>query len=124
MATYVDPVIAVSPIHIDVDDEVARDLVAIARGRPLVVDYFANRHGALTVGDLTVGFANEPLEPRYVEIHQIAGVRTLVERHLIKLIRHGATLRRKHPLLGGGLTVCLAQPEQWIEFLERHPRRQ
>jgi hypothetical protein len=123
VATYVDPVVTMSPIEIDVDDEVVRELAAKADGRPLVIDYFSNRHGALTVGDFTVGFRDEALEPRYAEILPIAGVRTLVERHLIELIRQGATLQRRHGLLGGSLTVCLARPEHWIEFLERHPRR-
>jgi hypothetical protein len=86
MAIHIDPVVAVSPIRIDAVDEVTRALVAMARGRPLVIDYFSNRHGGLTVGDLTIEFASKALEPRYVEILPIGGVGVLVERHLIEVI--------------------------------------
>ena len=118
----VDPVIAMAPIEIGTTDDVARALPSLADGRPLVIDYFASRHGGLTVGDITVRFADAPLEPRYVEILPVAGVRILVERQLIGLLADGASLAWASHLIGRHLAIRLTRPEGWIAFLESHPR--
>ena len=116
-----DPVIATSPIEIGLAGDVARVLPSLAGGRPLVIDYFASRHGGLTVGDITVRFADAPLEPCYVEILPVRGVRVLVERHLIGLLADGASLAWAPHLLGRHLAIRLTRPERWIAFLESHP---
>lgn len=59
-----DPVIATSPMEIGLAGNVARFLPSQAGDRPLAIDYFASRHAGLTVGDITVAFADAPLEPR------------------------------------------------------------
>ena len=118
----VDPVIAMSPIEIGLAGDVGRVLPSLPGGRPLVIDYFASRHAGLTVGDITVAFADAPLEPRYVEIMPVAGVRVLVERHLLGLLADGATLAWAPHLLGRHLSIHLDRPERWLAFLESHPR--
>lgn len=119
---HVDPVIATSPIKIGTAGDMGRVLPTLAGGRPLVIDYFASRHGGLTVGDITVRFADAPLEPCYVEIVPVAGVRILVERHLIGLLADGASLAWAPHLMGRHLAIRFARPEGWITFLESHPR--
>jgi hypothetical protein len=121
MSIRADPVIACSPIELDVDADVARALPALARGRPIVIDYFAARHGALTVGDITVDFRAGGLDPRYVEIEPVAAQRVIVERHLLSLVADGARLVWVRRLLGRRLAIRSDQPERWISFLERHP---
>ena len=117
-----DPVIATSPIEIGTTEDIGRDLPSLAGGRPLVIDYFASRHGGLTVGDITVRFADAELEPHYVEIIPVSGVRVLAERHLIGLLADGASLAWAPHLMGRHLAIRLARPERWIAFLESHPR--
>lgn len=117
-----DPVIATSPIEIAMTGDIGRDLPALAAGRPLVIDCYASRHGGLTVGDITVRFAEAPLEPSYVEILPVSGVRVLVERHLIGLLADGASLAWAPHLMGRHLAIRLARTERWIAFLELHPR--
>jgi hypothetical protein len=103
-------------------DDIGRDLPALAGGRPLVIDYFASRHAGLTVGDITVGFADAPREPSYIEILPVVGVRILAEGHLIGLLADGAALARAPHLTGRHMAIRLDRPERWIAFLESHPR--
>ena len=117
----VDPVIARSPISVGADGQALAVLPRLAAGRPLVIDYYASHHRGVTVGDVTVAFRTELSEPRYVDIEPIAGVRVLVERHLIPLLAEGATLRWHRRLLRGSLGVSLRRPESWIDFLDSHP---
>jgi hypothetical protein len=119
----IDPVIARSPIQIAASPDLAAQLSARARGRPLVIDYFSSRYHGLSVGDLTVEFATRSLEPRYVEIEPIEGTRVLAERHLIDLLADGATLTVRRRFLRRRFDVSLARPERWLEFLDSHPSR-
>lgn len=120
---FVDPVVGTSPIEVAVEPELRRVIGIWAAGRPLVIDYFTSRRGALTVGDLTVGFASRPLEPRYVELEPVAGVRVLAERTILEFLADGAVLRRARLPFARRLAISLVHPEHWIEFLERHPQR-
>lgn len=122
MTIYVDPIVATSTFEIGISDDSANDLNSMSDGRPLVIDYFSSRHGALSVGDIRVGFPRGQFEPRYVEISPICGIRVLVERDLLPLIARGATLCRRGRPLGRRLSVLLPRPEDWIDFLEHHPR--
>ena len=119
---FVDPVVGVSPLHLAAEPPVRGYLRASANGRPLVIDYFTSRHRGLAVGDLTVGFPSRNLEPRYIEIQAIEGVSVLVERSLLYLLE-GATLRLGRLPFARHLHLSLSHPEQWLEFLERHPTR-
>ncbi len=118
----VDPVVGLSPLLLHAEPSVRAYLRATANGRPLVIDYYASRRGALTVGDLTVGFPRRNLEPRYIEIQAIEDVPVLVERSLLSLLV-GATLRLGGLPFARHLFLALSRPEQWIEFVERHPTR-
>lgn len=119
----VDPVVARSPIELAVDATLKSRLFGLAAGRPLVIDFYTSRHGAITVGDITVCFGIGPLEPRYVELEPLEGVQVLAELHLVPLIADGATLRLAWFPFARHLDLSLSHPERWIEFLERQPTR-
>jgi hypothetical protein len=123
-ANHLDPVIARSSIRLDVEPNLNRELRQLARGRPLVVDYYAVPLRGLRVGDITAGFPSSVLEPCYVELEPTDGVRILAHRRLLKLLTDGgATLRFAGVLAFRHLAVILPHPERWIEFLERCPPR-
>jgi len=119
----VDPVVASTPIELGMEPRLRRRLPELAHGRPLVIDYYTSRHCGLTIGDLTVRFATRALQPRYVELLPIEGVRILAERHIVKLLADGATLHQAALPFGDRLAISLAHPERWIEFLDRSPIR-
>jgi hypothetical protein len=121
MTIQVDPVVAMSPIGIPVDPELRGCVERLAGERPLVIDYYASRSRAFTVGDLTVEFASGPLEPCYVELEPIVGVRVLAHRRLVHLLSDGAELHLAGLPFAPRVTVWLVRPERWLDYLELHP---
>jgi hypothetical protein len=119
----IDPIVGASPIELEIEPQLRRGLANRARGRPIVIDYYASRRCGLTVGDLTVAFATRPLERWYIELVPIDGVKVLAEERLVQLLSDGATLRKAALPLGDRLGISLAHPEHWIEFLDRCPGR-
>jgi hypothetical protein len=118
---HVNPVVAMSPIRIPVDRALLGCIERLAGERPLVVDYYASRSRGFTVGDLTAEFASGPLEPCYVELEPIAGVRVLCHRRLVDLLSDGAELHLAGLAFAPRVAVSLARPERWLDFLESHP---
>lgn len=121
MTIAIDPIVGRSPIRLDVAPTLRGVLFRMANGRPLVIDYHATRIRGLTVGDLTVRFDAALREPRYLELEPIEGVRIVAERRLVGLLAEGATLWRPRLAVFGALSIALAHPDHWIDFLERHP---
>ena len=124
IADHLDPVVAASSLRLDVDPNLREQVGHLARGRPLIIDYYAVPLRGIRVGDMTARFASRPLEPRYVELRPVDGVRVLAHHLLLELLTDGgATLR----LSGIGpfrhVAVTLPRPERWIDFLERCPAR-
>ena len=117
----IDPIAGASPVELEVEPQLRRGLADRARGRPIVIDYFASRRCGLTVGDLTVRFATRPLERRYIDLVPIDGVEVLAEEHLVQLLSDGATLRKPGLPLRDRLGISLTHPERGIEFLDRCP---
>lgn len=97
-------------------------LPSLSAGRPLVIDYYASRLRGMPTGDVTVRFGEPAHEPCYIELEPIDGVTVLAERHLVGLLE-GATLRQAGPPWHRHAAISLAQPEDWIDFLDRHPAR-
>lgn len=97
-------------------------LESLSAGRPLVIDYYSSPFRGITTGDLVVWFGEPASEPRYIELDPIDGVAILAERHLIELL-DGATLRASGPPWHHHPAISLARPEDWIDFLDRHPVR-
>jgi hypothetical protein len=116
----VDPVVGKSPIRLDVDPALQGRLPTLAAGRPLVIDYYASVFRGMAVGDLVVRFGDPRPEPRYLQLEPIEGITVLAERGLLGLLE-GATLREVGLPNARHLSISLATPERWIDFLEHHP---
>ena len=121
-SVVVEPVIGRAAVRLIVLPALRERLALLAAGRPLVVDYYASRLRGVATGDLVVWFGEPAAEPCYIELEPIDDVAVLAERHLVALL-DGATLREgglpwhRHP------AISLARPEDWIDFLDRHPLR-
>jgi len=111
-------------VRLDVEPNLQQELPHLARGRPLIVDYYAVPLRGIRVGDITAGFRSRLLEPCYVELEPINGVRVLAHRRLMELLTDGgATLRLAGVLSFRHVAVSLPHPERWIDFLEQCPAR-
>jgi len=123
-AEHLDPVIASASVRLDIESNLNQELPQLAHGRPLVIDYYAAPLRGIRVGDITAGFPSNLLEPCYVELEPINGVRVLAHRRLLGLLTDGgATLRLAGVLSFRHLAVLLPHPERWIDFLARCPVR-
>jgi hypothetical protein len=118
----VDPVVGRSAIELAVELGLRNRLSELARRQPLVIDYYASRLRGLVAGDLIVWFGEPAPEPCYVELEPIDDVTVLAERRLVEVLE-GATLREVGPPWHRHLAISLARPEEWIDFLDRHPSR-
>jgi len=97
----------------------------------LVIDHYASRRCAVTVGDLRVRVAGKAAAVQsqsdsdgasdLAEIDPIGDVRVLIERSLLEVLAGGAELRLAGPFFAPHLAVELDRPEDWLAFLERHP---
>jgi hypothetical protein len=114
---YADPVIARKPLKLEADPDVVAEIGGVSAGRPLVIGYRVTRMRGVAFGDLVVRFAEGTLQPRFVEITPIGGVRVLVDRDLVAFLAEGARVRWRRRLLGYGLAVDLEHPERLVEFL-------
>lgn len=125
----VDPnVPAYSPIQLRVDPALAPRLAELAHGRPLLIDHFASRRCAVTIGDLRARFGDEPAgtgatarSTDFAEIEPLGEIPVLIERSLLEVMSSGAELRLGGPFFAAHLAVELDRPEAWLAFLESHP---
>jgi hypothetical protein len=108
-----------SQIRLAVEPLLRSSLGSVARGRMLVIDYYASRRCSLVVGDLTADLRNASPGPGYAELSSVEGVRVFADARLLELLRDaGANLRMAGPPFARHLAVSLDRPEQWIDFLE------
>lgn len=108
-----------SQISLGVEPTLRASLAQHARGRVLVIDYFASRRCSIVIGDLTGDFDDKPPGPGYVELAKIESVRVFAESRLLGVLgKAGSTLRLGGPPFARHLTVELDRPERWIDFLE------
>ena len=95
-------------------------LPSLARGRALVVDYFASARCGVVVGDITARFGPDPRPEAFVRLRDLEGVAVFVERRLVTLLEESApTLDLSRWPIGHRLNVGLDRPERWLEFLDR-----
>lgn len=100
--------------------ELRSSVQSAARGRSLVIDYFASQRCGPPVGDLTATFIAEEPGSTYVELGPIGDVRLFVEVRLVPLLAAaGVTLRWAGPPFARHLAVVLDRPGLWLEFLDR-----
>ena len=108
-----------SRISLGVEPTLRGSIAQLAKGRVLVIDYFASRRCSVVVGDLTVDFEDTPPGPGYVELASIESVRVFAESRLLGVLGDaGSSLRLGGPPFARHLAVDLGQPERWIDFLE------
>lgn len=118
----VEPVIGRASVALNVARSLHGRLASLAAGRPLVIDYYSSLLRGVATGDLVVDFGRLMSEPCYVELDPVENVAVLAERHLVDLLVD-ATLQEAGPPWHRHLAISLAQPADWIDFLERHPSR-
>lgn len=92
-----------------------------ARGRTLVIGFYAASRCGVNVGDMTVSWRDDPPSQGHVPLASLEGVPVHADARLVPLLGRsgpelspGGTLRRGRP------SIKLSRPECWIEFLE-HP---
>ena len=96
------------------------ELPGQARGRAIVIDYFASARCGLVIGDITARFGPDPRPETYVRLSDLEGVPVLAERRLVPLLDESAlTLDLSRLPFGSRLRVRLDRPERWLEFLDR-----
>jgi hypothetical protein len=117
-----EPVIGRAAVRLTISPVLRERLASLAAGRALVIDYYASRLRGVATGDLIVWFGEPPAEPCYVELEPIEDVVVLAERHLVEILE-GATLREAGPPWHRHPAISLTRPEDWIDFLDRHPTR-
>ena len=106
-------------ISIALDADLHGSLAGLARGRRLVIGYFAARRCGTVVGDLSVAWHVEPPASWHRRLAPIEGVEVYADERLLGVLdigrpelRCGSLLRRGTPRLH------LSSPECWIDFLE------
>lgn len=119
---FVDPVVAEATLHLRLGPGVRAQLQALAKGHPLLIDFWVSRVRGWRVGDLQVVFAEPAREPRYVRVESIDGREVLVAKALLPVLK-GATLQLVGPPFFRHLAIVPAHREEWIDFVERQPRR-
>jgi hypothetical protein len=107
-------------LNVGMTAELRSSVRSTARGRSLVIDYFASHRCGPPVGDLTATFIAEEPGSTYVELDPIEDVRLFVEVRLVPLLAAaGVTLRWAGPAFARHLAVVLDRPGLWLEFLDK-----
>jgi hypothetical protein len=109
-----------SRISLGVEPTLRRSLAQLAKGRVLVVDYFASRRCSVVIGDITGDFEDAPPAPGFVELASIEGVPVFAESRLLAVLADaGSTLRFGGLPFAKHITVEFDRLECWFDFLER-----
>lgn len=114
-----DPDARPTEMSIEADPEATRRIAAEARGRTLLIDFFASRCcTSMLVGDLETRW----LDPgRDVEFEPIGSVNTtpiVADAGLMTVLRKGGARIVTGGWLGRSLQVRLDVPEAWLDFLD------
>jgi hypothetical protein len=108
-----------SRVSLGVEPSLRGSLAQMAKGRVIVIDYFASRRCSVVIGDLTCDFRGTPPGSGYLELSSVEGVRVFTESRLLALLGEaGTTLRLGGPSFARHLAFDLDHPERWIDFLE------
>lgn len=108
-------------VGVDVDPSLRSSLAATAEGRSLVIDANRSRSCCAWVGDLWVALRDGDPGPGFAELAPVEGVRVFAKRGLLgMLLKAGPTLVRGGLPFRRGISLRLARPEMWIDYLE-HP---
>src|SRR5437899_8660455 len=104
-----------SMIAVGLELQLRESLGDLARGRVLVLDYFATQRCGVVVGDLTADFRDTPRTDGFVELASLQGVRVFAATRLLPVLADaGPTLRLAGPTFARHLAVALDRPERWM----------
>ena len=109
-----------APISIGVEASLRPALHRVANGRCLVIDARRSRSCCASVGDLFVALRDAEPGAGYTALAPVAGVPLFCRSTLLGLLRaSGPALVRGGLPFRRGITIQLARPEPWIDWLER-----
>ncbi|MHB8459630.1 MAG: hypothetical protein ACYDAK_01610 [Candidatus Limnocylindrales bacterium] len=109
------------PMSIGIEPALRGRLPAMAAGRTLLVDFFANRCCTrVWVGDFTVGWLQRgDQRADLIALAPIDGVEVRADRRLERLLASsGPALRLGGPAFARHLAIRLERPEDWLAFLD------
>jgi len=107
-------------MNLRLDPSLEGRLTARADGRVLVIDAFRSWMCGTWIGDLTVEWWRTPPDGDFVALAPLEDVPVFVHGRLVRLLdAAGATVARNRVPFLGGLTIELARPELWIDYLDR-----
>ena len=108
-----------SEIAIGVDPGLRGSLARLARGRKLVIAYFASRTWGWVIGDFSLSWRSAAPDRRFQRLAPLEGVDLYADDRLLDVLANagpelhpGSFFRRDTP------TMYLGFPELWIDFLE------
>ena len=108
-----------SSIAIAVHPDLRGPFAGMARGRRLVIGYYAAARCGTVVGDLSLRWRSETPAPWYRRLAPIDGVEVYADERLLGVLAIGLPELRPGSLLRRGApTLRLSRPECWIDFLE------
>ncbi len=104
-------------VAIDLEPELRGRFAEVAGGRTLVIEAFMTHGPGLPRGRMAVRLERYPAIG-LVEVATIEGVPCLAERRLVPTLRAaGPTIRPVAGAVLGQLTIELARPLVWLDFL-------
>ena len=103
------------PVHAGLRGSLGR----LARGRVLVVGFFASARCAPAVGDFSLSWRSGAPGDGFSRLAPVEGVELFADARLLEVLRTGAPeLRAGGVLRRGTPTIYLGNPERWLEFLD------
>ena len=94
-------------------------LARLARGRALVIGYYASARCGTVVGDLSTSWRTGSPGDQFRRLAPMEGVELFADARLLEVLRAGAPeLRAGSALQRGTPSLYLGQPERWLEFLD------
>jgi hypothetical protein len=107
-------------VSIEVTPRLRDELMRLASGRVLVVDYLASGRCGVVVGDLTAEFWPGPPGDGYLELANLGGVRMFAEARLVGLLEEAGPILDPAGLpFARHVALTLERSERWLEFLLR-----
>jgi hypothetical protein len=116
-----DVLLAHAALTLRVAPKIGQALRRASAGRPIRIGFVSSFVRGWAIGDLTVGFGLDHVEPSDIEVTPLDGMPVAIDRRLIAVLRRGATIRGGMGWFGPSFGVVLDHPEDWLDFLDGRP---